>query len=539
MKYSRRLIQLPLLAAAAVLALAETTSAQLVTRFEVQTPVISPDGNGRLDSTRVRYTLADSAVAVSVVVFAADSVTPVYTLRASAPGSAGTYDAYWRGQRDGGAPAGEGAYVVTLQAFGHTEPDVVSSLPVFVDVTPPFVQILSVTPNPYAPGLSTARPALEVALIVSSTSPLSSGRAPDRLGVAFANPGGAPVAATVVTTPPFAGADGEYVSAWDASASAASLSDGEYRVDVTVDDAAGYTARASYHFEIDSAAPTVTITSPPDNARVRVVPDSLRGRAFDRHGVDSLYVKYPSSPYQRVTRTSFQNDSLLFAIPLSDSVQSEGTYNLSFRAVDKAGRSLVHPSALIYDATAPAAPVLDAFNGAWQTVSYPLSGSVDNAGDTSTLVRVERNGAVVDSVPSALSSRFTLNIPLLVGRNELVAYQRDGAGNLSGASNPVVVTFASNGGLFFPVPFAPGGTFQVNAARVARSATLRVFDVTGDLVTLFEDGSARQYYAFNWNGRNSSDHPVRRGPLVAIAAVQYEDGTREIYREVFLFDSNP
>ncbi len=539
MKYTRRLIQLPLLAVMLLLAFAESAPAQLVARFDLLGSVISPDGDGRQDSTRVRYTLADSAVALGVVVFAADSVTPVYTLRATAPASAGTRDFYWRGQRDNGTFAGEGAYVVTLTAFGNTAPDTVLSLPVFVDITPPRVQILSVTPNPYAPGLSAARPAVEIAHVVSDASPLSTGRAPDQLGVTFTNPSGAPVEATVTTAPPFVGLSGNYVSSWDASAGGASLPDGEYRVDITIDDAAGYSATASYYFEIDAAVPTVAIESPADGARVRAVPDSLRGRAFDRHGVDSLYVKYPSSPYQPVTGAVVIDDTLRFAIPLTDSVVNEGTYAFSFRAVDQVGRSAVYTSVFTYDTTAPAAPVLDAFTGSWLTSFYPLSGSVDNGGDASTLVDIVRNGAVVDSVPSALSSRFTVNVPLAVGRNQIVAVQRDGAGNVSGPSNTVVVTFQSTGGLYFPVPFTPGGTFQVNAERVARSVTLRVFDVTGDLVTFFEDGGASRYYAFNWNGRNSSDQPVRRGPLVAVAAVLYDDGSRDIYREVFLFDSNP
>lgn len=536
-----RLFLLPLLAAALVPAVPTSASAQLVTRFEVSVSVISPDGDGRQDSTRVRYALADSAVEVSVVVFEADSVTPVVTLRAPAPDAAGgNRDFVWKGRRGDGSPAGEGAYVVTLRTVSYPDGVVrLQSLPVFVDVTPPQVQILGVTPNPYAPGLMGARPDVEITHLITSTSPVLPGRSIDRMAVSFRDPSGAAVPATVTTSPPYAGSDGTYATSWDASGEAATLIDGEYEVLVTVDDAAGYTARSVYHFDIDITVPVVTIISPPDNARVRVVPDSLRGRCYDRRGVDSLYVKYPASSYQLVTATSLRNDSLIFAVPLAGVVTTEGTHRIVFRAVDGAGRSNVREYTLHYDVTVPAAPVLDAAGGTWHTDRFPLSGEAENGGDIASVVRVLRNGAQIDSISIATEERFTVSVPLIVGRNEMVAYQRDGAGNVSAASNAVVVIFKSSGGVFVPVPFVPGGTFQINADRIARAATLRVFDVTGDMVTQFEDGTARQYYTFSWNGRNSSDRPVRRGPLVAVATIEYDDGTRDVLREVFLFDSNP
>jgi hypothetical protein len=539
LKHPRRLIQLPLLAVALFCALADPAAAQLVSRFEVAQTVISPEGDGRQDTTRVRYALADTALWVSVVVLEADSVTPVDTLRAPAPDEPPQNRDYaWKGLRWDGTPAPEGTYVVMLNAIGKSDPDSVLYLPVFVDVTPPRVQILSAIPNPYAPGLAGVG-AVDISHVVSDTSPVAPGRVADRLDVAFAGPSGAPVAAAVTTAPPFTGGDGLYVTSWDATEAATTLVDGEYAVTLTLVDAAGYTVRTSYHFEIDTGTPVIGTTNLADNARVQVVPDSLYGWAYDSHAVDSLYVRYLSSPYQLVTGTQIVDDSLRFALPLADSIPAEGTYTLALRAIDGVGRASTLGFRVTWDVTRPAAPRLDAFTGSWRGERYPLSGSVDNGGDASSIVRVYRNGTPVDSAATVLSANFTVQVPLVPGRNELVARQRDGAGNLSAPSNEVVVTFQSAAGLFFPVPFAPGGTFQLNADRVARTATLRVFDVAGDLVTLFEDGSARQYYTFTWNGRNSSDRDVRRGPLVAVATITYDDGAREIFREVFLFDSSP
>jgi hypothetical protein len=75
-------------------AIADVAKAQpIVTRFEVVESVISPnDGNTTLDRSRVRYTLTSPAW-VSLIVFEADSITPVDTLRAPGASSRGTADA--------------------------------------------------------------------------------------------------------------------------------------------------------------------------------------------------------------------------------------------------------------------------------------------------------------------------------------------------------------------------------------------------------------------------------------------------------------
>lgn len=536
---ARRSIARGLLGAAlAAAAFATPAAAQFVTRFEVRGSVISPDGDGTQDETRVVYALADTALALSVVVFEADSVTPVDTLRAPAPDvPAGDRALVWQGRRWDGSPAAEGAYVVTLTALGEDDPDVVRSLPVFIDVTPPAVQIVSVIPDPYAPGVSTAPAALSISFSVINASPVQPGRTPDELKSTFTNPTGAPVTpASLVTTPPFAGADGNYVLAWNATGEVATLPDGEYGVTLTVSDAAGFASVSSYRFEIDTKAPEVRATSLAENAAVQVVPDSLRGWAFDARGVDTLQVRYdPARPFLPVPSAFVRNDSLRFAVPLADSIRGEGAHTVDFRARDRVGRVTIYTFPFRVDLTAPAAPVLDAFDGKWRSDAYPLSGNAAN-GDATSFVRILRNGVQVDSVSTALGTSFTVRVPLLAGANRLEAVLRDGAFNASPLSNAVTVRFDDGAGLFAPSPFAPGSSFNVNTARDASAVVLRVFDITGDLVASFEDGRALQFYEFPWDGVNNSGVSVRKGPLVAVAAVDYADGTHDVLRRVFLFD---
>jgi hypothetical protein len=532
-----------IVAAAALACLAALTARPAgaqVLRFEVNGSVFSPDGDGTQDTTRVVYALADSVLALSVVVFEADSTTPVDTLRAPLPDRpAGNRTLVWKGRKWDGSPAPEGSYIVTLRAVGVTPPDVVRSLPVFVDLTPPSIQILSAVPDPYAPGAPGAPASLSISFVVADASPVSVGRPPDELTSAFTDPAHEAVdPASLTTTPPFTGGSGAYIMAWNAASQVTALADGEYGVTLTVNDVAGYTNSSTYHFEIDTRAPEVKATSLTDNSVLRVPPDSLDGYAYDARGIDSLAVKYAAArPYQPVTSVYVRDDSLRFAVPLADSVAAEGQHRLYFRAVDGVGRTTVYQFTVTVDLTAPAPPALTPFDGKSYGSTYMLSGTYNDGGDTRSVVRILRNGEVVDSLTTLVSkSPFTTPVRLLPGRNELVAVLRDGAFNASAPSNTVVVRFESGAGLFMPVPFTPGASFDLNAPRAARGAAVRVYDVTGDLVARFEDAQARQFYSFPWDGLNGSGIDTKKGPLVAVASLDYDDGTRDVFRKVFLFD---
>jgi hypothetical protein len=521
--------------------LAASAQSPIVTRFEVRESVISPEGNGLLDSTRVRYSLSASAT-VSLVVYEADSTTMVKTLRASAPEtSGGTRDFYWNGRRSNGSLVPEGAYVVTLFARGASNPDSVSSLPIFVDVTPPSVQILSVLPNPYAPGAPGSTTSASVSFTVSNASPVFPGRVSDELKSAFANPNGtAFTPASLVTTPPFTGASGNYALVWNGTAEPVTPPDGEFRVTLTVTDVAGYSATSSYHFEVDTRSPEVKVTSLADNASVRVVPDSLLGYSFDRHGVDSLLVRYATNrPMVPAASTWIVDDTLRFAVPLADSFTTEGLHQLDFRAVDVFGRATSYTFSFRSDVTSPLAPTLDPYLGGgkhWTGSVYPLSGTLNGASDAGAFVRVYRNGVVVDSVATLASVRFEVDVGLVAGRNDLVAVVRDGAFNASPPSNTVTVVFDTGAGVFVPAPFGPDDRFDINARAPARGCTLRVFDLLGEIVAVLTDNNAQQFYSIPWDGRNGTGVEVKKGPLVAVVQIDYDDGSHDVFREVFLYD---
>ena len=124
-----------------------------------------------------------------------------------------------------------------------------------------------------------------------------------------------------------------------------------------------------------------------------------------------------------------------------------------------------------------------------------------------------------------------------MGTNQFTATLVDDAKNESApAAEEVIVEFSSTTGLFVNSPFYPGDEFQFNLAEVAESATLRVYDLTGDLVVKLDDLVARDGYLFVWDGRNTDAMLARRGPLVAVATVKKSGGGSESFREIFLFN---
>jgi hypothetical protein len=181
------------------------------------------------------------------------------------------------------------------------------------------------------------------------------------------------------------------------------------------------------------------------------------------------------------------------------------------------------------------APKLSPFDGKSHADYYVLKGEIDSV-RVGSFVRVYRNGAVLDSVSGSVDTLFSIEVPLLVGDNTFIAVLRDAKFNESPQSNRVSVVFDTRSGMYIPVPMTPGAILSLNSTEPATKAELRIFDTAGDLVIRFEGRDSRTYYAFPWDGKNGSYLSVRRGPLVAVGTIDYPDGTRDVLRQVFLYD---
>ncbi|MDH3217631.1 MAG: hypothetical protein OEN01_15385, partial [Candidatus Krumholzibacteria bacterium] len=256
--------------------------------------------------------------------------------------------------------------------------------------------------------------------------------------------------------------------------------------------------------------------------------------AWDKNGIRSLSVRYSGGDeaFEPVQSTMLEMDTVLFAVQLSDSVTEQDTYSLGFRAVDNVGRETIELFAVTFDSIAPAPPVLD------QPVTPTRNPTVLLDGTTSPdtdVMRIFRNGAPVDTIfPNATVPELPYQLSLLVGENRVYAIAADAAANTSARSNEITVVFDSSPGLVISQPFSPNDAFQVNLARPAR-LTLRIFDLGGNLVERLRHLDPASTITISWDGLNGDGEQVKKGPLVAVAEIQYEDGGNDVLREIFLF----
>jgi hypothetical protein len=160
---------------------------------------------------------------------------------------------------------------------------------------------------------------------------------------------------------------------------------------------------------------------------------------------------------------------------------------------------------------------------------------VDPGVDT---MEIYQNGVLVDRIAPNLPviPEFPYTITLVPGNNTIYAIAFDAAGNSSGRSNVISVVLDRSPGLLISVPFVANDAFLLNLSRPASTVSLRVYDLGGGLVQVLSSTSAGTNIALPWDGRNGNGEAVKKGPLVAIAKIQYRDGGGEVFREAFLYE---
>jgi flagellar hook assembly protein FlgD len=519
----------------------------LVTDFGLSRSAFSPDGDGSEDSTEISITLSEDSPSLAIVLYQADSATVVDTLVAPSARAAGAFAISWTGTDAAGQVVPEGLYLVELTAQGTTAADTAIMLPVAVDVTPPVIQILLSEPGIYTPGLAGTPQIYSLTFVISNSSP-SYGlpTLEDQLQIALFSPIGAEVTLDtfVNVQPDYDGQDGTYELTWDANLTT-QVSDGHYSIDFELTDQAGHRASASDRPNVDNAPPNVGFLNVEDGGYLTAVPDSLHAWAWDRNGIDSLFVRYADTlAYWFIADTQLLRDTTFFSVPLADSVAGEGSHEISIRAKDAAaadtGWVATRSIRIEVDQTAPPPPALQPFDGAWRNPTFEIGGTWSGGTD---IVRLYQNGSLIDSVFTvALEAQnknsFVLQVTLVEGTSVFTATAVDEALNESGPSNEVRVQFLGNSGLFIPAPFGPDDEFHLNLPNAATGATLRIYDLSGDLVAILSNDFSSRNYAFEWDGLNGDGEPVKKGPLLAVSQAEFEagNGADTIFRELFLFD---
>ncbi|MEE9269088.1 MAG: hypothetical protein V3V49_02400 [Candidatus Krumholzibacteria bacterium] len=526
---SRRRVFLRVLLFLTVCSPVAARSQGIIANLQVDKFTFSPNGDGVTDSTVITYTLSDTAT-VHLLILAMDSVTVVDTLVGGIQlnPQATPASVTWRGTFSSGGVVPEDRYLVFLRARNAAASDS-TYLTLSVDLTPPQVMIVGVSPStPFAPNVPGQPSPLKVDYVVTDPPPSDS----VFVTITVLDPAASTIETLVNTDQPVAST---LRVQWDGSSA---TTDGFYEVRVVATDAAGQAANTFTTIDVDMDSPELTITNLQANQDLPAIPDSLFGWAWDRSGIDSLFVRYSGGieAFEPVASTRLVLDTLFFAVQLVDSLTADGTYTLGFKATDRVSRERVLPFTITLDSAAPPAPVLVQPPSPTRTSSFLLDTAVPVSNDTDVM-RIFWNGNLLDSIFPNLPAGGDLpyEVPLLPGPNRVSAKAVDRAGNVSPFSNEIVVVFDAVAGMSIPQPFVANNSFQINLSKRALVVTLKIYDLGGHLVEELSSAIVSTSVTISWDGLNGDHDLVEKGPLVAVAKVDYQDGDREIFREIFLF----
>jgi hypothetical protein len=504
---------------------AAPAAARTIGSFSVQPYFFSPV---RGDSVTFRFTLDDTA-SVLLIVMESDSSTAVDTLVAGSILRNGTtHRTAWHGAYFDGTPAPEDTFVAFIRTETGAETDSLFSPLFFIDETSPQVFITLVDPGLIAPGSSdpAQSPDVEITCLVSDPPPTDS----LEVDVVITGPEGDRVEALAERLVP---ANGTFKSVWNG---VTATDDGLHGLEVTVRDRASNSANAISYVDVDTKEPTLTVTNVENGSMVRVLPDTLTGWVWDRSGVrDSVWVEYPGrTNFLLVESTYARFDTLFFGVALRDSIGEEGRQDFRFKAVDRVGQILIKAFDVTWDQSPPPTPILVQPPAVIHSPFVVLDGTM--GGNPSDVMRIYRNDELADTLFPKIEGRWPHSLAIDPGLNRIWAVMSDGAGNVSPRSNTIEVTFDPASGLYVPEPFHPGDAFQVNLAEAARAITVRVYDMGGHAVRVLDGGTTSDNVTIAWDGINGDGVEVRKGPLVAVAFVEFASGTNETLREVFLFE---
>ena len=525
---------------AAVLASRGVSHGAIIENLEPNPPNISPNGDGVADSMIITYDLADTANAVYLLIVQSDSATVVDTLVGGVAHSAGSQGtAVWKGTVAGGVRVADDNYFVFLWATNDAATESRHHA-VSVDVVPPQSFITALDPGLFAPGSPDTNQSQTLTVGFQTFDPHPSEMINVR--VVIADPAGAAVDTIMPET--LVPALGSHILGWDG---ASAVDDGVHRVRIFSKDRADNVDHAWSSFRMDLDPPTVEVTSLETGQRLRVIPDSLYGWAWDSGGnplsktnpsIESVHVRYSGGleAFEPIQITSIRMDTVFFAVQLTDSIiEQETEYKLGFRAVDKVGRPKIATFAITWDTIPPAVPVLNQPPSPTRNPTQVLDGTVSS--DTESM-RIYRNDALVDTIQPnhPVLPEWPYPATLVPGGNDIYAIAVDAAGNASAPSNVITIELDASPGLRIPQPFYSDDVFLLNLGQTASSVTIRVYDIGGKLVRVLRNSLPGSNISISWDGKNGDGDTVQKGPLVAVGKIRYESGGSEVFREIFLFE---
>jgi hypothetical protein len=298
----------------------------------------------------------------------------------------------------------------------------------------------------------------------------------------------------------------------------------DYRLKVTVrDQACGVAIDTTIVLGLDNEPPPKP-THDPQPATNRADHVDVTGTA---PGADLVEIRAP-------------NNFLNIGPPAADGRFSvrvplvRGSNTIVIEALDAIGnRSL--PDTLRITRDAPAIPVLNpAPPPTTREGSIVLSGMAVGA----TRVEVRRGSTFIDSVHVSETGTFSINVPLIEGRNNLTL---ESVNNVDIHSQTLSVSILRLSGTYVAVParFIAGtgstaSRIDVGLTRAGRNVRVELWSLAGDLLQVIEDPASRELYSLSWDGRDGQGRPVSGGPILSKIQIDFVDGGSETVSRAFV-----
>lgn len=330
----------------------------LIASLEAVEPLFSPNGDGRRDSTAVRFGLQQPAVASLRIVQDGEVLRE---LLAGAPLEAGPHTVTWDGRAAGGAPAADGRYGVVLEAAPAADPATVQQveqITVTVDGTPPAVLI--------------DRPAGGFAGAGTAVLGTISDDTLQQYTVSLTDTPANPVWTDIATG-----------NASLTDTVLARLDDGlegDYALRVSAVDRAENRTERYVEFSIDNTAPRVTLTQPQNDSFVGGAAAVAVGGQIQEANPASYTVSFAALGADTSTAIASGENFPLPAVLAQWDVSglADGVYELALEVTDLAGHTGTAYHLVTVDNTPPVAEIAAPAAGGWLRAGAAIEGT---AGD--------------------------------------------------------------------------------------------------------------------------------------------------------------
>lgn len=488
----------------------------------VATPSFSPNGDGVLDSALVVFSLSRTAHVYTHVRVRGSADTVRVLVDSLFPASTRGAHATWDGRDRLGVLAPEGVFdFVFTSTDSSTQMVSRNTRQLRLDLTPPVVSILEVSPPRYTPSLPGTPSTVRVRVGVNGSE------VEDRVGVELLT-----TLADTLTLPfvdGFSG-DGEYVALCDSCPIARWVPDGVHRLEAFAFDQAGNRSLSVDSLDANRLGPVVRLTHPAPGSLAVQLADSLVGDVADRQDVVEVTLSIGATPDTVLVlapRDGVVDAAFPFWVDVAGLLSTEADYPLRFVARDVDGVADTLLATLRVDRTPPAPPVPEP-QPPRETKTTRLN--IDLRLDPATISLYRAGGSLAEGIIDVEPPTFRQAVALRLGRNDLRFAAIDLAGNVSDTTL-VFITRLLGRGIAAPERFSAGDEFLVDVeGEPARGATLRVLGLDGSLVREFEDASSRTVYEFRWNLLNGDGETVKNGAYLAVAVLRLPNGQTEVRR---------